>query len=242
MAILWLASMDESGAPQTPGWTLADAAVVGLLMLGLLLSGVIAQLMLQTAAPQLAAELSIPLTAYERSQLSMLVVLTVVAGLAAAIIAAVARRRGITDLPRSISWNPQAHMKAAALAGLLLAAAITPILLRVWGTPAKSDDEFKPLGAVLYCATTVLLQPIIEEIYFRGILFVALLRRTGAIGAVVLTALIFALLHPLHRLTILPVAFVLSLTRLKTRSVAACVAMHAAYNLGVLLFKVPFLH
>jgi uncharacterized protein len=232
--------MDELSTSEMPGWTLADAVVIGLLMLGLLLAGIFVQLMLQTVVPQFAAKLSIPLTAYERSQLSMFVVLSVITVIAAAIIAVRARRRRITDVPSSIGWNPQGHVKAAALAGLLLAAIMTPILLRVWGTPARSDDVFKPLGAVMYFLTAVLLQPIIEEIYFRGILFVALLRRTGAFGAVALTALVFALLHPLHRLTLLPVALVLSLTRLKTRSVAACVAMHAAYNLGVLLFKVPF--
>lgn len=82
-----------------------------------------------------------------------------------------------------------------------------------------------------------MVQPFIEECYFRGLLFAAVAEKIGVIGSVLLTALLFAWLHPMHNLTILPVAFLLGGTRAKTRSVAACFVLHAGYNVGVLLFQ-----
>jgi membrane protease YdiL (CAAX protease family) len=89
---------------------------------------------------------------------------------------------------------------------------------------------FAPLSISLYVVTSVVISPFVEECYFRGILFVALLDKVGALGSVILTTLLFAAVHPLYRLVLifLTVGLVLGIARVKTNSVAAvsCFTRH----------------
>jgi membrane protease YdiL (CAAX protease family) len=74
--------------------------------------------------------------------------------------------------------------------------------------------------------------------YYRGILFLALSARFGDRAAITVVTVIFALMHALHRIYVLPIAIVLGVARLKTGSVASCFALHASYNLFLVLYQV----
>ena len=90
---------------------------------------------------------------------------------------------------------------------------------------------------MLLGAFGILVAPLMEEIVFRGFLYPALARWTGALPSIVVTASAFTLLHgaqlayawaPL--LLIFMVGVALTVTRAVTKSVATCVIIHMAYN------------
>jgi membrane protease YdiL (CAAX protease family) len=91
----------------------------------------------------------------------------------------------------------------------------------------------------------VTLAPLLEELFFRGFLYPVLVRRFGIGIAVLATAAGFSLIHApqLGRawgpvLVIFMVGLALTITRAITKSVAAGLIMHMAYNgtLSILLF------
>jgi uncharacterized protein len=84
--------------------------------------------------------------------------------------------------------------------------------------------------------------PLMEELLFRGFLYPALARWTGTVVSVIVTASAFTLLHgaqlgyswaPL--LLIFVVGLTLTITRVRTNSVATCVIVHMTYNFVLLL-------
>jgi len=83
----------------------------------------------------------------------------------------------------------------------------------------------------------VTIAPLMEELFFRGFLYPVLARRMGVVGAVILTSVGFSLIHAeqLGRawapvLVILIVGLALTITRAVTKSVAAGLLIHIAYN------------
>ena len=86
-----------------------------------------------------------------------------------------------------------------------------------------------PLAPAL---TLVLLVPLAEELYFRGLLLDVLVRLVGKAAALVASSLLFGLLH-LPQGLLLPMtvlAVLLGLTALWTRSVVWAAALHVAWN------------
>jgi membrane protease YdiL (CAAX protease family) len=81
---------------------------------------------------------------------------------------------------------------------------------------------------------TVLMQPLIEEVYFRGVLFEALSSKVGWTWSISIVTIVFALSHVQHHWVVLPTAILLAVARISTRSTASCFALHASYNLGIL--------
>jgi hypothetical protein len=87
--------------------------------------------------------------------------------------------------------------------------------------------------------------PLLEELFFRGFLYPVLARRVGVVLSVFLTAVAFGLIHApqLGRawgpvLIVFLVGLALTICRAITKSVAAGVLIHVAYNgtISVLLF------
>jgi uncharacterized protein len=83
----------------------------------------------------------------------------------------------------------------------------------------------------------VAVAPLLEELFFRGLLFPVLVRHLNLWLAVLLTAMLFALIHasqlgrewaPL--LVLLMVGVVLTMVRWRAKSVAAAVLVHVGYN------------
>ena len=91
---------------------------------------------------------------------------------------------------------------------------------------------------VLFVIGAVILAPIIEELLFRGLLLRALLRRMAPVTAVVVSAVIFALVHYLgdpNTLPFLPaltgLGAVLAVVALRSGELSTSIFIHAGFNL-----------
>lgn len=154
-----------------------------------------------------------------------------------------------TSLGEAVHWNLPASRRIfvnAVITGAALAvfSDIGQFGLRRWIPDSLPITEFfkdRP-SALLLGAFGILVAPLMEELLFRGFLYPALARWTGATASLIITASAFTLLHgaqlgyawaPL--LLIFVVGFTLTVTRMRTNSVAVCVIVHMTYNFLLLL-------
>jgi membrane protease YdiL (CAAX protease family) len=154
-----------------------------------------------------------------------------------------------TSLAKAVRWNMprQGRILAYALmAGTALAfvSEFGEAVLHRWIPDSLPITEFfkdRP-SALLLGAFGILVAPLMEELFFRGFLYPALARWTGAAASIIITASAFTLLHgsqlgyswaPL--LLIFIVGLTLTITRVRTNSVATCVIVHMTYNFVLLL-------
>jgi membrane protease YdiL (CAAX protease family) len=90
--------------------------------------------------------------------------------------------------------------------------------------------------AYLTAIFAVTLGPLMEEVFFRGFLYPVVARRTGAVSAILITALLFGAIHsPQYGyswavLIIVLVGAVLTTIRAVTKSVASSFLAHVGYN------------
>ena len=85
---------------------------------------------------------------------------------------------------------------------------------------------------VMMVVTAVVLAPIFEEFFFRGVLLPWVVRRLGFWPGIVLVSLLFATIH-MHLPSMLPLflfAVLLSLAYARTRSLLVPIGMHACFN------------
>ncbi len=214
-------------------WRIRDAAVVGLALTvvswGVLLFGGDSRLPLPTTY----------LTRYQNGQ--GWVLLAVLASLLAAAIAVItiAKVRRLGEPLTSIGWNLNRRWCLVGIfVGLSLTALITLCFALFSRSTSTFPDGLRPLSVSMFVLSSVVLGPFIEECYFRGILFLALAKRIGELGSVALCALLFALFHVggyRFLWVFLIIGAALGVLRLRTRSVGACYASHAVYNLGILI-------
>jgi hypothetical protein len=154
-----------------------------------------------------------------------------------------------TSLAEAVHWNVPAHPRVWRLAlitgtALALISDIGEVALHRWIPDSLPITEFfkdRP-SALLLGAFGILVAPLMEELLFRGFLYPALARWTGATVSLIITASAFTLLHgaqlgyswaPL--LLIFVVGLTLTITRMRTNSVATCVIVHMTYNFVLLL-------
>jgi uncharacterized protein len=140
---------------------------------------------------------------------------------------------------QAIRWNwPRSEWRLLALgAGMMIVLGMLQSLL-----PMPKDTPFehlfdRPRDAYLLSIIAVSLGPLMEEIFFRGLMYPVLARRMGAAWGIVLTALPFGLIHlPQYgwawgaALVIVLVGVVCGVVRAVTRSVGASFLVHAGYN------------
>lgn len=168
-------------------------------------------------------------------------------GLAAtcALIAEIARRMDPSGV-RSLGLWPGGQARAAAvgvLAYLLCLPAILSLaLVRQWvhvrlGGEFQVQPFFAELersdGAtlVLLVLVLVVLQPLFEELIFRGFVQPLLVQNLGDRLGVAATSLVFALLHgPAHFLPIFALSLLLGALKLRTQRLAASWAVHTLHN------------
>ena len=148
---------------------------------------------------------------------------------------------------RAICWNWPTNWSAYLLAGVALSFSLQGIAHFLPMPKELPMDRFfrTPSEAWALSLFGVTFAPLLEELFFRGFLYPVLVRRFGIALAVLMTAAGFSLIHApqLGRawgpvLVIFMVGLALTLTRAITKSVAASLIMHMAYNatLSVLLF------
>jgi membrane protease YdiL (CAAX protease family) len=150
------------------------------------------------------------------------------------------RSRARETFAKAIHWNwPALSAPAFLLMGMALAI-VTESLSRYLPIPKSlpMDKYFNDASsAYLMAAFGITLAPLLEELFFRGMLYPLLRRGLGLIAAVLLTAGTFAAIHggqlgyawgPV--LSIFFVGLVFTLTRVRTNSVASSFLMHVGYN------------
>ena len=145
--------------------------------------------------------------------------------------------RGLADLI-PFRWPP---VNLFALLGTGVGLALTINLLERYLPIPKQlpiDDYFKERSvAFIMLGFGVLIAPFVEELLFRGLIYPVLNRAAGAVVSVIVTSILFALLHagqlafswaPL--LALFLVGVVLTLVRARFQSVTASTLVHMAYN------------
>ena len=144
---------------------------------------------------------------------------------------------------QAIRWNwPHASVFGFLLGGMAFAFLVE--FTSRWLPIPKSLPVERFLsdttGAYLMAAFGITLAPLLEELFFRGMLYPLLRRGLGVSVAVVLTAAAFAAIHsaqlgyawaPLLSIFVVGVAF--TLVRERTNSVGASFLMHCGYNLAL---------
>lgn len=169
--------------------------------------------------------------------------------LAAAATFYVARRhhRGPEEL--GLRWAERGRTLVAGALGSLAALALSYgavglIMLLFYiiagRVPSSGAEEVRGMGGgavALMLVSVVVLAPVFEELYFRGLLYPALRRRMGPRMAIFINGLVFGALHfePLFLISLVLVGVVLAYEYEKTDSLFAPMLTHAAYNLAVTL-------
>jgi uncharacterized protein len=139
---------------------------------------------------------------------------------------------------RSTRFWPAVGWAAVLLGAFWLASGI---VVSIFGEPPEQEitEEIKSEDGALalagYVGITCLVAPIAEEVFFRGFLFPVLRSRTGVAWGVVITGVLFSLVHALGSpVEALIVLFVLGaglcLLYLRTGSLLPCIGLHALNN------------
>jgi uncharacterized protein len=160
----------------------------------------------------------------------------------------VARWKGRGSLRTDFGLVVRARDWVWVAAGIGLQIATTIALLPIVNLHGKDDaqevvkqfEDARGLQVLLFSLVVVLVAPLAEELLFRGALLRCLLRRTTPAWSIFLSALIFALVHPLASPTIgsvmaVPALLVLGLVSataaVRTGNLSASILLHAGFNL-----------
>lgn len=133
-------------------------------------------------------------------------------------------------------------------AGVALAAVVVLVQAIIPMPKSLPIEEYfrDPLSATLMGVFAVLVAPLVEEIFFRGLLLPVASRTLTRVGGIALVSAVFAVVHapqlareiaPVAMIFIVGVAF--CLRRLRSESLAAAWLMHLGYNgtlFGIMLW------
>jgi uncharacterized protein len=179
-------------------------------------------------------------------------VVTVIAQLLAylvvlAVMVSVVQRMSGGQFLMAIRWNWPQHWPGYLFGGVALSLALEG-LARVLPMPKEMPiDRFFQTTTEAWTLSFfgMTFAPLLEELFFRGLLYPVLARRLGVVASVALTSVGFGLIHApqLGRawgpvLVVFLVGLALTIVRAVTKSVAAGLLMHIAYNatISLLLF------
>jgi membrane protease YdiL (CAAX protease family) len=148
---------------------------------------------------------------------------------------------------RSVRWNWPQNPMLYLLGGVALSLALQGLAHWLPMPKELPMDRFfqTQRQAWVLAIFGVTMAPLMEELFFRGFLYPVLARRVGVIFSVLLTAAAFSMVHAPQLakawgpvLIIFLVGLALTIVRVASRSVAAGLLMHVAYNgtLSILLF------
>ena len=150
------------------------------------------------------------------------------------------RTRARAPFGQGVQWNWPGSAGAMFFAGGIVLAVTVDWLSHFLPLPKSLpiEDLFNNrTNAYLMALFGVSLAPLLEELFFRGLLYPVLRRRLGLITAVLLTAVGFASIHSVQLgyawapiLSIFVVGVVFTLVRERWSSVGASFLMHCGYN------------
>lgn len=108
---------------------------------------------------------------------------------------------------------------------------IEPLLELFPSAPYEAVQQTIGLGGWAIMSTVVA-APILEEVLFRGVIFESCRERLGKGGAVLLSALLFGLIHgiPVQIVNAFVVGLILGYIYLRTRSLMSVIVLHAINN------------
>jgi len=135
-----------------------------------------------------------------------------------------------------ISWRTTARWLAALGGLVILSDGLTSLLHRPI-VPDVLVQTYQTAGFLpLLWLAVVVAAPLGEEIFFRGFLFKGLLHsRLGGVGTIILTALVWAVIHRQYDwygvANVFAAGLLLGFARLRTNSIYSCLLMHALMNL-----------
>lgn len=137
------------------------------------------------------------------------------------------------------------QLRFLAAAGMLLVCPMTLLtdlisapFVRMGLISLKTADVPPPALFVPMLVKSALIAPVCEELFFRGYL-TAVLREAGSRGALLISALFFALVHGVNAALVprLLMGLLLGALMVRTDSLLAAVIVHAGYNLTVLVLS-----
>jgi uncharacterized protein len=178
-------------------------------------------------------------------------VIGVGAGLSLAVFAGIpwllARPAG--GIQASYRWRPAGADLRWAVGGWLITLATVWVLSvaheQVTGAPAAGNAGVGPdlVNKIAMAAAVVVVAPIVEELFFRGLLLEALRQRVGATLAVIISSAIFGALHltAFDANGIFVVAatgtlgLVAAVMTLRTGRLGAAIALHMLFNASTML-------
>lgn len=130
---------------------------------------------------------------------------------------------------------PGYGLRGWAGAVLLLAAVMALDLATLWLLDPwlpEVDDRLAPLGMPLRLLAGVVLAPVLEELFFRGVLCEGLARRHGTWTGIGLSSALFALAH--LRWPLFPGTFLFGLAmgavQQRSHSILPCIVLHGLNN------------
>ena len=147
------------------------------------------------------------------------------------------------DFGFRIRLSDARYLVIGAVFEVLLTLALLPILQLdpdAQNQQLLSDlrEHRDDVTVILFFIGAVILAPMVEELLFRGVLFRGLLRKVGPVPAVLVSSIIFALVHFIgdpNTLPFLPalagLGAVLAVVTLRTGDLSAAIFMHAGFNL-----------
>jgi hypothetical protein len=158
------------------------------------------------------------------------------------------RHRGWVPALGLRAARPDREVPLGALLGVGLWAAlnflVAPVVVLVWravagrlpSTPNQLPGvDFAPLEIVLGAILLVVVTPIAEELFYRGLLFGSMWPRIGTGWAAVVSAALFGISHLAGGGVLVPILFVFGLVQAFVfrwrRSLAAPIVAHATFNL-----------
>jgi membrane protease YdiL (CAAX protease family) len=226
--------------PRDPVWSGWDVVLIALLAIGsLILSQVILLLMARfwIFPHATVADLA------KKPTLALLSMLLSYGAIGFYMVRLVRTRYHSSFLP-AIRWNFPASWWRFPLLGLALMLVLASLQRFL---PMPKDAPFEqffahPFEAYLTSIFAVTLGPVMEELFFRGFVYPVLVRRTAVTPAILLTSVLFGLLHSMQLgyawggvLVIVLVGLVLTSVRAATNSVAASLLVHIGYNGALML-------
>jgi membrane protease YdiL (CAAX protease family) len=217
----------------TSGWGIADAGIVGVAGY----AGSLFLLLLSMFVVHSIPSLDSFVRFYELDGVYVLMGLIGGILLAGPLVMWFVHRRKFASLADSIYWQ----CSNGTLVWTFLAGVVSGIAYSV-ARGILSGRGYEPASQAFILTFVVLTgfaAPLVEEIYFRGILFAALAHKFGDIPSIAVVTILFCIAHPQHWFIVLAPAVLVGIIRLYTGSVKACFACHAAYNLSLVLFMLP---
>lgn len=148
------------------------------------------------------------------------------------------RRERVPDVAAAIAWRPAADAppRRVTFPLALLVGGAAGALAHVYGgvvskLAGASPPPLTGAEGLAFAALAVIAAPIVEEILFRGVLYGALRRSLPRVGAVLASALLFAVIHPMIGT---PPVFLLGVlaafARERSGRLTTAMLVHAAYN------------